>query len=607
MILQSLAQFYDRLSDDPEQSIPAYGFTEGKVTHCVVISKDGDLIAIDDIRDTSGKKPFPRKERVPDCGVRSSGIRPNVLCDGSAYIFGYVPEGPKPDPKREKVMQRALSSFEAFKERHLELESAINHPSYAALCRFLEKWNPSAAETHPMLVDRWNDLVGATFVFRMEDDVQFLHRIPEIRSAWQTIKQKEASSGEDDQHGQCLVSGHEEPLERVHSSIKGVLGAQSSGAAVISFNAAAFTSYSGKDRTALNAPVGKSAAFKYTTALNWLLNRDNRHVIQIGDASTVFWCDAPTTLVNAWGAIMRGDLPAEDEETIIELRSAMEYLSGKRQGFRDLEDMKVGFHILGLSPNAARISLRFSYESTLGEAYECLKKHYDDLRIERQFGDNAKHPDPLFPAPWQLLRETARESKEIPPVYDGALMRAILTGGQYPLSIYTAILRRISLDKRVNYLRVSMLKAVLVRNFKNQSTKNYFMSLDTTSTNVPYLLGRLFAVFEKAQLDGATPNKTIKDSYFTSAASTPSAIFPRLIQLNQHHMRKLKSPSDMGRYVTNDKLIAEISDLIGLDAGKVFPARLSLEDQGVFAIGYYHQRNDLYRSKKDTTTTEIEN
>ena len=605
MILQSLAQFYDRLSEDPEQSIPAYGFTEGKVTHCVILSKDGDLIDIEDIRDTSGKKPFPRKERVPDCGVRASNIRPNVLCDGPAYVFGYVPEGAKPDPKREKALKRALLSFEAFKQRHLELEAAIDHPSYSSFCRFLEKWQSSTASENPIILEKGDALVGATFVFRIDDELPYLHRISEIRSAWQKAKQNEAS-GKDDVNGQCLVSGDEEPLERVHSSIKGVFGVQSSGAAVISFNASAFTSYSGKDKTALNAPVGKSVAFKYTTTLNWLLNRDNKHVVQIGNASTVFWCDAPTVFSNVWGSFMKGDLQSEDEETLIQLHSAMEYLSGKRQGVRDLEDMKAGFHILGFSPNAARISLRFSYESSLGEAYECLKKHYDDLRIERQFGDNTKDPDPLFPAPWQLLRETARESKEIPPLYDGALMRAILTGGQYPLSIYTAILRRISLDKKVNYLRVSMLKAVLVRNFKNQSTNKNFMSLDTSSTNVPYLLGRLFAVFEKAQLDGSTPNKTIKDSYFTSAASTPSAIFPRLIQLNQHHMRKLKSER-MANYITNDKMILEISDLIGLNDGQVFPIRLSLEDQGVFAIGYYHQRNDLYRSKKDTAATETEN
>jgi CRISPR-associated protein Csd1 len=598
MILQSLVNLYDNLSKpDSGEDIAAYGFTDAKVSWCVVVSDAGDLVALENVQqqDNSPKpKMRARTERVPDCGVRTSGISANVLCDSSAYVFGYIPDGKKKDDDREKTLRRAGECFEASRAKHLSLEKEIHHPAFSAVCRFYEKWTPTSADVNPVLAAKWPEIAKTTgaFVFRRDGDDQPVNRIPAFRDAW--LKTKTGQASPDEVTGQCLVTGDTGVLERVHSSIKGVLGAQSSGAAVVSFNASAFTSYGGKSLNTINAPVGKLAAFKYTTALNWLLNPAHKQCVTIGDASTVFWCDGKNDVfIPFFSNVLGARYESQDENLRTRLKAAMKYMGGTKGGLPpDLGDAKAKFYVLGLAPNAARLSVRFWYVSTLGETYEHLKDHFEALCIERQFGDDSNHPEPEFPAPWQLLKETARETKDIPPVLEGEVLRAILTGEKYPESLLTAILRRIAADRTLNYYRAAALKAILTRNHSNNLTTPITMSLDTSCKDPAYLLGRLFAALEKAQSDSAPEIKaTIKDRFFSSASATPSMIFPRLIQLDQHHLRKLKGEKP-GMAVNDEKLIGSIMEAIG-----AFPSRLGLQQQGLFAIGYYHQRNDFFKKK----------
>jgi CRISPR-associated protein Csd1 len=267
------------------------------------------------------------------------------------------------------------------------------------------------------------------------------------------------------------------------------------------------------------------------------------------------------------------------------------FLDAVRQGkWHELgEDETVRFYILGLSPNAARISVRFWHVSTVGDIAEKIGKHFRDIHIEKHFPNESE-----YPGMWQLLRETAVQKKieNVSPLLGGEFMRSILTGRKYPERLLTTVIGRFRADQEVNYCRISLVKGCLVRNHN----KEVHEMLDRGNIEIAYLLGRLFAVMEGAQID-AIGKSTIRERYSGSASATPKAVFPVLIRLNQHHIAK----GDYGdRY---SRIISEIMEHI--PASK-FPSHLPLEDQGLFWIGYYHQRNDLFKSRSEKTATETE-
>jgi CRISPR-associated protein Csd1 len=357
--------------------------------------------------------------------------------------------------------------------------------------------------------------------------------------------------------------------------------------ALVSFNEESSWSY-GKGQN-FNAPVSKAAAFGYTTSLNYLLRRDHRQRVKIGDAITIFWTARESPIEGFMGLILD---PREDAG---DLKSIRLFLEAIREGKMPQEfgDPEIPFFILGLSPSAARISVRFWHVSTVGDMAENIGQHFRDLAIVTRY-----ETDPKFPSMRHILLETFinHKSKTKPnwdnlkPLLAGALMRAILTGAAYPESLLLAILGRIKADQNVNYLRAAIIKACLVRKSRvSRIGKEVKMALDRESQNVAYRMGRLFAVLEKAQLD-AVPgaNTTIKDRYYGSASATPRVVFPQLLRLAQHHIQK----AEYGKWT--DKMIEEVIQGIS-----EFPAHLSLDDQGMFAIGYYHQRQAFFAKSKD--------
>ncbi len=312
----------------------------------------------------------------------------------------------------------------------------------------------------------------------------------------------------------------------------------------------------------------------------------------IGDTTTVFWTEKPSPVEDLLADLFAGkwekeEQNAEDPGLKADLRLFLEAVRDGKQPYGI--DPTVPFFILGLAPNASRLAVRFWHASTVGEMQERIGRHFRDLAIQRNYPD-----EPEFPGMWQLLVETAvqRKTDNINPSLAGALMRAILTGSPYPQSLLSAVVGRTRADQTVNYFRAAMIKACLVRKFRilNHYPMEVTMSLNKESTNTAYLLGRLFAVLEKAQRDalGQTVNATIRDRYYSSASTTPAAVFPLLIRLAQHHIQK----AEYG--FINDRMIEEI--MAGIEK---FPAHLSLDDQGLFALGYYHQRQDFYQKKND--------
>ncbi len=574
MILQALNAYYNRLREDSASGIALPDFSPQKISYALVIDLEGRLVEVQDIRDTSGKKPRPILLMVPEAVIRSVGVASNFLWDNTGYVLGIDDKG---NPERTR------QTFEAFKDLHHEIGDGIADSGMRAVLRFLDSWDPAKL---PPTYD-WQEIVGSNLVFRLAKERGFIHDRPAIRTAWTKYK----ATSPEAKCGICLVTGEKTAIAPLHAKIKGVRDAQSTGAAIVSFNLDAFRSY-GKEQN-YNAPIGKEAAFAYTTALNHILRFESRQKLQIGDAATVFWTERASFVEDFMGNILdpRDDpaVSAADREKI------GRYLQAVRAGRKpdEIEDDSMKFYILGLAPNASRLAVRFWYVDTVEAVDRHIGRHFADLELVREFDNQAE-----FPGIWQLLIETARRHRkgqkpidgEVNPLLAGALMRSIIAGLPYPSSILASLITRIRADGEINYHRTALVKAVLKRNYGKEEVT---MALNEETTNVAYRLGRLFAVLEKAQEDVIDANATIKDRFYGSASATPSVVFPQLLRLSQHHLAK---DEKLDRKIFKEKLMQAIMD--GIDAAKGFPPHLALEDQGMFALGYYHQRKALFTKKE---------
>jgi len=589
MILQSLAQLYDRLAEDPSIGLPKPGYSLQNISFRVVLNLDGSLAgAIQDARshetmtDKKGKQKTtvrPTPILVPGQTKPSgSGINPCFLWDNTAYMLGYKPEDDKPERTRE--------AFAAFKKRHLEAESVIQNEEFSAVCRFLEKWNPGHASDQPI----FKDIKTGFGVFQISGRTHHVHQVPAIQAWWnQQIDNQEAG-----ERGICLITGKTAPLAILHDpAIKGVIGAQSMGAKLVSFNLNAFTSYAKEQGQ--NSPVSESAAFAYCNALNHLL-ADPKRRFRIGDSTCVFWTDQPTPTPadDVIPFLISASKEAEDAGLKQRLQGVLEKLARGQLSGDDLGGARTAFYLLGLSPNASRLSVRFWHTGTLGDLAANLQKHFNDLKTIPD-----RESDPIIPSAFQLLLQTAREADEIPPLLSGALMRAILFGTRYPEALHASVLRRVKADRNVSFLKASIIKAYLNRNILiKEKDMHLEPALDIHRPDKSYHLGRLFAVLEQAQRQAHEfkLERTIREAYYGSASATPASIFPRLQTLYTHHLRKL-SPGSKKFF---EDWITEIEQKIRDEV--LYPKTLTLHEQGMFAVGYYHQKHAFKKDSKESNT-----
>ena len=577
MILQALNGYYERMLVAPDSAMPSFGTSIENISFALVLSEDGTLRDIEDQRELDGKKLRPRKLVVPAAEKKASGIKANFLWDATGYVLGRDDKGKQ---------ERTDRCHDAFIEL-LKSWCDASDPGLKAVMAFLN----SGKGVEVAAREDWPDICGTNLVFRMDGVSGFVHERPAARRAWENCL---ASRGQGDL-GQCLVSGREQqPIARLHPSIKGVRDAQSSGASIVSFNLSAFASY-GKEQS-FNAPVSQKAAFAYTTALNALLSRDSHQKIVIGDATYVFWAASHNPVESFFADLF--DPPAgpaeaattqDDQQTTDQIRGLLKAIRDGRRAadFLPGQEEDVQFYILGLSPNAARLSIRFWEANSLGTLLERVGRHYEQLNIVRQFDS-----EPEFPPLWRLLCQTASlgKAENISPVLAGGMARAILTGAPYPQNLLPVVLERIRAEHNVTYFRAALLKAHLLRNHQMEVP----VSLDPNRTDRPYLLGRLFAVLEKAQ-EEAIPgaNATIKDRYLAAAAATPGQVFHMLLKNSANHIAKLKKdPEKKGRAFHYDIMTQEI-----IAGFADYPKTMKAEEQGLFMIGYYHQRKDFYTKK----------
>lgn len=577
-ILAALVRAYDRL---PDKDRPPFGYSMEKIGFVIGLHPDGGVASVTDIRDGEGRKKLPRPMLVPQPVKRTAGIAPNLLWDKTAYVLGVTAgEG-----------RRTAEEHAAFLARHETALAENPDAGLQSLLEFLRSWTPER-----FMELGWPDeMKDQNVIFALESE-RLVNVYIHDRTAAQAIIGA-TSSGSEAARDICLVSGVDSVPARLHPSIKGVWGAQTAGAALVSFNLDAFTSY-GHEQGA-NAPVSEQAAFAYTTVLNRFLASGSGHRIQIGDASTVFWADssdpdAADIAVSFFAAMIE-----PGNEDAANARKVGDQLSRIRRG-EPLSTVEpklaagVRFHVLGLSPNAARLSVRFWFDGDFGVLAGNYRRFVSDMEIS---------PPPVepYPALWRYLRETAvlGKSENVAPNLAGEWMRSILTGARYPTTLLSSVLARIRADGRVNALRAAMLKAVLIRNNRLEVP----VALDPDETNKGYVLGRLFAVYEEIQRAalGGKVNATIKDKFYGSASATPQRVFAALDRGAANHLAKLSKISP-GRKVNLSKLLVEVMD--GMSPSQdPFPVSLPAKDQALFGLGYFHQHSEFFKTAAEKAST----
>ena len=571
MILQALTQYYEALAERGEIARP--GWAKAKVRYALCIDGQGDLQQlIPLLEDKGGKKPQPQQIVLPAPVKRASGVAANFLWDNAGYLLGLDDKG-KPE--------RSAACFAACRALHHELLDGVESETAQGILAFLDRWDPAKAAEHPLLQEEQPGLLaGGNLVFRVNG--LFAQEDPEIKRRWQVHFDRREGT-----FLQCLVTGELDVIEKIHPAVKGVDGAQSSGAALVSFNAPAFCSY-GREQN-FNAPVGKYAAFAYTAALNHLLS-ERSQVQKLGDCSVVCWAEGaePQYRDLALGALFGAETEDFTED---DLRDAVKKLAhGQPVPERKL-DPDHRFYILGLSPNAARLSVRFFYRDTFGSLMRNVNAHYERMEIVRPAYD----PYATIPL-WAMLRETVNlnsRDKKASPVLAGATARAIFTGGLYPAALLEQTMLRIRAERKITRGRAAIIKAYYLRNPHEGCPKEVLsVALNEASTNPAYTLGRLFSVYEAVQ-QAANPgiNATIRDKYFNAAASTPAIIFPLLGSLCMKHLRKLET----GSRIRYEKQIVSLNGVLS----DRLPSRLTLPEQGAFQLGYYHQTQKRYEKKEE--------
>lgn len=618
MILQALARYYDILSSDPKSDIAPPGYSAISISFAINISQKGELLDIFPltVKEQRGKKlvEVPRRMIVPE-QVKRAGITPtpNFLWDNSAFVLG-ISDKDADDP------EYSIKRFGAFRQFNIELLAKADCSSAKALIAFLSEYDPRNGRSHPVIANGLESLLagGSNLIFQFQGSN--LHDDPAIRRIWEEYK-----AGKDAVFGQCLITGENTPIARLHPSLKGVgIRPNPMGGSLVSFNERSYESYNKTKLQGLNSPVSEKATFAYSTALNYLLSSNDNRKFNIGDATVIYWAESKKkAYAKAFMGLCEPEMveveaPAEEENRLVRDKAPEQHLKKKAEKIRRVQALDASklldelnenprFYVLGLAPNAARISVRFFHSDPFDKVIQKIMQHYKDLEMVKEY-DN----QPTYLTIRHILDETISKKASDPeasPLMAGAVFRAILQNAPYPAALYNAIINRIRADqddpkkfiKKIGYERAAIIKAYLIRKYRNQPQhpiqEVLVMSLNEQSTIPAYLLGRVFAVLEKVQKEAIPDlNATVKDRYFTSACASPKTVFPLLLRLSQHWISK----AEFG--YASDNRIEKIMALLDVEKNP-FPSHLSLDEQGIFVLGYYHQRAAFYVKNNAVTET----
>jgi CRISPR-associated protein Csd1 len=616
MILQALTKYYDILSSDPESDIAPPGYSSVGVSFALEISNKGELLNMIPVFQNVviGKKTVqkPLRMTVPEYAEPTVNIAASFLCGKSDYVLGI-------SEKDDKKPEHSIKRFAEFRRLNKELLEQADCGSARAVIAFLDNHKPANARSHKVISPYLEEILkGRRIVFLFNG--KYVHEDKTILQIWDKYR-----LGKDSIMGQCLVTGEISPIAIKHRKIQGIKNSQMAGNPLVSFNERAYESYNRFKAQGLNSPVSEKAEFAYSTALNYLLLPSNENKkFYIGDTTVVYWAESEKKeYARAFLGLcepeeieipVEGAKPEQDRKAEKKLKKVAEKV--RRVQALDVKKLLEGldsnprFYVLGLAPNVARVSIRFFHSDPFDKVVEKIMRHYKDLEIIKEFED--QH---TYLTIHDILDETTSpksSNKDASPLLAGSVFRAILENTSYPAGLYNAIINRVRADqdekssKKINYARAAIIKAYLLRKYRNRPENKIqevlVMSLNEQSTHPAYVLGRLFAWLEKVQQDAiGDVNAGIKDRYFTSACASPASVFPILLRLSQHHISKVKQENK--RTFNYDRRIGDILNLLDI-AKNPIPSRLSLDDQGAFILGYYHQRKEIFTRKNNGNTTE---
>lgn len=623
MILQALVDYYEILSQ--KGKIAKQGWSKENVSDRIILDEEGHLTGIISVRNMvrRGKRDVPvdAKMMVPEHAVKTSGVKASFLCDKYTYIFGIIDEdkikndvykqyknrddeivNEKIQKKIEKETEKAKESFIASQSLHLSLLEKCKNPIAKAIKKFYVSWDPDKAWDNPVfLKNREEILSSSNMIFQVDGyDAQ---DNDEIKRQWDNRENVGNNVG------QCLVTGENNvAIAKTHPKIKGVVGSPSMGGSLVSFNTSSLESFGHAGDQGLNAPVSEYAAFAYTTALNELLRKGSS--LLCGDTTVVFWAQSgEDTYSQFYSALMGGnDTNKLSDEDI---KSVLEKISKGNPA--DLNGVELSpdepFYVLGLAPNAARLSVRFFWRNTFGIALKNINAHQERMKICRPSWE----PETL--SLYRLLNASVNPNSKksnASPLLAGSLLRSILQDSPYPEAMYRQFLLRIKADSdkiddkgnkinlKITYPRAAFIKAYLIKNHEKEWGGEITMKVNENCNAIPYVLGRLFAVLEGLQ-QAANPgiNATIKDRYFNAACATPGTVFPVLLKLSNAHLNKL-GKDKKALAITIQKKIGDLLGKVSMpDQGSPIPGRLTLDEQGMFILGYYQETQDRFTKKED--------
>lgn len=597
MILQALVEYYNALAARGKISLP--GWCDAKVSYALHIEEDGTLAGVLPLkyRPEGGKKEIPQILRVPQQVKKTSGVNANFLCENSSYFLGVDGKG-KPE--------RTLECFEAARLRHEQLLAGVDSPAARAILAYFARWQPAEASSHPALEGVLEDILkGANLVFWVNGE--YAHKDPAIQAAWQARR----AQGSGAATGRCLVTGEVGPIAVLHPSIKGVRGAQSSGASLVSFNADAFESYGKEMRDdtgqGYNSPVSEAAAFAYGTALNYLVS-DRNHMKLIGDTTVVYWAEGAEPLYQDIFTQCLFGAPAAADNSITQndLDGIMAAIA--RRDPVNVEGIPLNpdnrFYVLGLAPSAARLSVRFFLQNSFGGFLQNIQRHYKRLDIPRPVG--AQPPVLLV---WYLLNETVNQNsrdKASSPLLTGGVMRAILQDAPYPAALYQNVMLRINAERDVGWRKAAILKAFLLKNHPARTgiKEEITMPIEYASESPAFVLGCLLALLEEMQetaIEGI--KQTLVDKCLSTACATPALVFDGLLEKSNYHLGKIRRRSGEKAYIFRATRLQRVLKVFH-EKSPSFPESLDHVERGDFMVGYYLQRQQFFMKKDKSEEKE---
>lgn len=598
-MLEELVELYDELCKQGKVLPEGWGIA--KVSHKIQLDKEGNFKGIistkEKIKVKNGKKEveIAPTRKVPLPVIRTISVKANFLCDTPTYFLGVTKDGNK---------ERAKECFEAARKLHHKVLDNCLAEEAKAILAFFDTWDYEHAETDPMIQEKIEELASANNLIFTVDGKDTITN-PDIEEAWENYLTVSKEMAKDTVKGQCLVTGKKnQPIAILHSKIKGVAGAKTTGANLVSFNEPAFCSYGKDKKQGENSPISEHAAFAYGTALNQLL-ADRRHTQIIGDMTVVYWSKHAITAAQDVIAARLGN--AEESK----MHGWDEIIQQIQKGLTvdiDGETLEKSepFYILGLAPNASRIAVRFFEKNTFGEVLKKLEAHQERMKLQGPEWEKGEIPL------WRILKETVNPNNKencISPLITGSLLRSILTDSKYPESLYHQMLLRVFKDQdkpaeagskavyKVSHTKAAFIKAYLLKNATKHWEGKLQMAVNTETKDISYVLGRLFSVLEDIQLKAIPEiNATIKRRYFNSACTTPAAVFPILLKLTNSHISKFEK----SKAIYYKKKLGALMDQIEMpNAGMPFPKRLNLEEQGAFVLGYYQETQARYVKKQE--------